>query len=218
MADIAGNVAITTDYRFRGISQTDRDPAVSGGFDVSAANGIYAGTWASNVQLGGSLEIDYYAGWRGEVGEGLAADVGFVYYSYPSDNQPVDLDYSELYGKLTMAGFTGALFYSNDYYQENNAFWYVSGDYAMPLGESVTVTAHVGYNVFDEDADLANFLVSLPGDNPGDSYVDWSLKLATKYMGVDLSAAYVDSSLDEGECGGTKLCDATVVLTISKAL
>jgi len=54
-ADIAGNIGLATDYRFRGISQTDRDPAVSGGFDFTAENGIYAGIWGSNISFGGSL-------------------------------------------------------------------------------------------------------------------------------------------------------------------
>ena len=51
-ADIAGNIGIGTDYRFRGVSQTDRDPEVFGGFDFTAENGLYAGVWGSNVQIG----------------------------------------------------------------------------------------------------------------------------------------------------------------------
>jgi uncharacterized protein (TIGR02001 family) len=217
-ADVAGNVAISTDYRFRGISQTDRDPAISGGFDFSAASGLYVGAWASNVQFGGSIEMDYYAGWRGDVADGVGADIGYLYYNYPSDNADPDLDYSELYGKLTMGGLTGALYYSPDYFGETDTFWYLTGDYAMPLGESVTATLHLGYNVFDDESRLATFLGSLAGEDPGDDYFDWSVKLTTKAMGVDLSLAYVDTSIDEDECAGTKNCDSTIVLSIGKAL
>ena len=70
-ADIAGNIALATDYRFRGISQTDRDPAVSGGFDFTAENGLYAGIWGSNISFGCSLELDYYGGYRGKINDDL---------------------------------------------------------------------------------------------------------------------------------------------------
>ena len=59
-AEVSGNVAYATDYRFRGISQTDRDMALQGGFDYDFGNGFYLGTWASNVQFGGSIEVDWY--------------------------------------------------------------------------------------------------------------------------------------------------------------
>jgi uncharacterized protein (TIGR02001 family) len=84
-AEFSGNVAYTNDYRFRGISQTDEDMAVQGGFDIDFGNGFYAGTWASNVQFGGSIEIDWYGGYAGEVNDDLSYDIGYMYYSYPSD-------------------------------------------------------------------------------------------------------------------------------------
>ena len=65
---VSGNVTYTTDYRFRGISQGDRSQAIQGGFDVGLENGLYAGTWASNVTFSGAaIEVDYYAGWAGEI-------------------------------------------------------------------------------------------------------------------------------------------------------
>ena len=83
--EISGNVALTSDYRFRGISQSNDDIAVQGGFDVAFDNGIYIGTWGSSVDfdldssqgLNGSLELDYYVGWASDIGDsGLALDVG----------------------------------------------------------------------------------------------------------------------------------------------
>ena len=74
--DLSANVAIATDYYFRGLSQTDHGPAVQGGFDWSMGLtdmiGVYVGTWASNVNYnvataggsvdGGVLELDVYGG------------------------------------------------------------------------------------------------------------------------------------------------------------
>ena len=83
VAEISGNVALTTDYRFRGISQTTSDPAVQGGFDWSHDSGFYLGTWGSNVEFAGSLELDYYGGFANNINDNIAYDVGFIYYDYP---------------------------------------------------------------------------------------------------------------------------------------
>jgi len=89
--EISGNFALVSDYRFRGISQTDRDPALQGGFDLAHKSGIYAGTWASNVSQwanpGGSMEVDFYVGYATELPMGVGLDVGHTWYQYPG-NEP----------------------------------------------------------------------------------------------------------------------------------
>jgi uncharacterized protein (TIGR02001 family) len=87
--EISGNVALVSDYRFRGISQTNRDPALQGGFDLAHKSGLYAGTWASNVSQwanpGGSMEIDFYVGFGTELPMGVGVDVGHTWYEYPGN-------------------------------------------------------------------------------------------------------------------------------------
>ena len=78
--EVSANVALTTDYRFRGISQTDEKPAIQGGFDVALDNGIYIGTWGSNVDFANSLELDYYIGFANDINEDWSYDVGYIYY------------------------------------------------------------------------------------------------------------------------------------------
>jgi uncharacterized protein (TIGR02001 family) len=89
--EISGNVSLVTDYRFRGISQTNRDPAIQGGFDLAHKSGLYAGTWASNVSQwanpGGSMEIDFYVGYSTELPMGVGVDIGHTWYQYPG-NEP----------------------------------------------------------------------------------------------------------------------------------
>ena len=127
--EISGNVALTTDYRFRGISQSDESPAISGGFDIAWDTGIYVGTWASSVDFDtnavgfdGSLELDYYAGWASDLNDNVGVDVGYMYYSYPGDDGP-DGDYQELYLNVNLWGGTLGAVYSDDYYGDTGEFF-----------------------------------------------------------------------------------------------
>jgi uncharacterized protein (TIGR02001 family) len=84
---LTGNVALVSDYRFRGISQTFGKPAFQGGFDYAHASGLYLGNWNSNVSSGagypgGNLEMDFYGGYKRAFGD-FGADVGLLYYYYP---------------------------------------------------------------------------------------------------------------------------------------
>lgn len=88
-----GNMGIYSQYIFRGVSQTDGKPALQGGFDYSHSSGLYAGTWMSNVSWtkdafvysgGGSLEADFYGGYKGTIGKSdFGYDVGLLQYYYP---------------------------------------------------------------------------------------------------------------------------------------
>ena len=99
--EISGNVALTTDYRFRGVSFSGEDIAIQGGFDVAHESGFYVGAWASSLEdsaLYGNSELDIYAGWSGDVATGLSIDAGVLYYIYPNGNDLVgDSDYFEPY-------------------------------------------------------------------------------------------------------------------------
>jgi uncharacterized protein (TIGR02001 family) len=84
---VTGNIAVVSDYRFRGISQTFGKPALQGGFDYAHTSGLYLGNWNSNVSEtagfpGGNIEMDFYGGWKKSFGD-FGADVGLLYYYYP---------------------------------------------------------------------------------------------------------------------------------------
>ena len=93
--ELSGNLGLVSDYRFRGISQTDKQMAVQGGFDLAHSSGFYAGTWASNVSqwanADGSMELDLYAGFSGELSGGVGYDVGAIRYQYPGNNPEAPL-------------------------------------------------------------------------------------------------------------------------------
>ncbi|NOU52942.1 hypothetical protein HG263_20790 [Pseudoalteromonas sp. JBTF-M23] len=100
LAEVSANVAASSNYYWRGITQTDDGAAFSGGIDYNSDSGFYAGTWVSNVEFGDqtSYEMDVYAGFSGEA-QGLGYDVGYLYYAYP--DAPGSSNFGELYGSLS---------------------------------------------------------------------------------------------------------------------
>lgn len=217
--EFSANVALSTDYRFRGISQTTEDPALSGGFDYAYTPlGFYAGVWASNLDFGvpdpdpADLEIDYYAGFSGEVGQGIGWDIGGLYYSYPgSDTGPgvADYDYFEVYGSLgyDFGSFdvSGGLSYSPDYFFESGDALYVSADVGIPLPGDFSLAGHIGHQSIDDNAQFGT-----------PDYLDWSVGVSKSYGIFSFDLSYVDTELSKAECfGGASSCDSTVIFTIS---
>ena len=216
--EISANVALTSDYRFRGISQSNEDIAIQGGFDYAWDNGIYIGTWGSSVDFdstsddgfNGSLELDYYIGWSSDVGENSAIDVGYLYYDYPGDSSAGEGDYQEIYGSFSWHDLTVGINYSDDYYGETDTFFYYYADYSLGLGENFSLDFHVGYNDLEEDG---GFLATSE-----DAYTDYSVALNTSWLAVDWSLAYVGTTLDEEDVFDTDWGEDTVVFTVSKSM
>jgi uncharacterized protein (TIGR02001 family) len=216
--DLSANVALVSDYRFRGISQTDTNAAVQGGFDASFEPGFYVGTWASSVDFGsdnatgswGTMEIDYYAGWAGPIGDtDFAVDVGYAYYQYPGDTVDPKGDYGEFHITPSWKDLSIGIVYSDDFYAKTGKYWYYSGDYSLSFLEDFSLGLHAGYNDFD---DVGFFATT------EDSYTDYSVTLGYTFKGVDFSVAWVGTDLDDDDCWSTNYCDDTAVFSISKSL
>ena len=202
---LTGNIGIVTDYRFRGISQTDRDPAIQGGADYTYnPASIYVGTWLSNVAREGfadsPFEWDVYAGWRPSFGD-FTLDAGAIYYMYPlsdEDYDNVDTLEFKLGGTydfgVAAASVTG--YYSDDWFNTGDASRVEVG-LSIPLPADFAITAKYGWNSFDDFED----------------YNDWSIGLTYNFMGATLGLSYTDTSgLDEDTwCGAPFQCDGTVV-------
>jgi len=224
---LSANVTLTSDYIFRGISQTGGDPAIQGGLDYSHKSGLYVGTWGSNVGWiedfqgyeSGNMEIDLYGGYRGGIGEtGLTFDVGAIQYMYPGEKAgAVDADTSELYAALGWKWFT--VKYS--YYVSDEVFGFDSdgGDYlaisgSLPVGETgLTLGASWGTFGFN--------------DLPAVDYEDWSVsaaydmgKLGKLAEGVTVGVKYTDTDADEAvwtDANGQYLGDGTTTVWLTKA-
>lgn len=127
---VSGNIALTSDYIWRGMTQSDA-PAIQGGFDFAADNGFYAGIWGSNVNFnnGAGSELDYYFGYATEVGS-VGVDVGYISYEY-IDSTP-DATFDETYLGLSFGDF-GVSFAFGDYdYTEVS---YALGDVSFSYGD-----------------------------------------------------------------------------------
>lgn len=166
---LTGNVGLYSQYIFRGLTQTDRRPALQGGFDYAHSSGLYAGTWASNISwlrdggsysAGGSLEWDFYGGFKNTIGKSdFSYDVGLLYYWYPGDVSPACIgcpkaNTTELYGALGWKWITVKYSHSID----NKTFgvpssrgtYYLEANADVPLGESgLTLNLHIGRQKYD---------------------------------------------------------------------
>ncbi len=120
-AGASANVGVTSNYMFRGITQTDDKPAVQGGLDYSHDSGLYAGTWVSNIDFtpeanaaeGSGAEIDVYGGIKRELKGGLSYDMGVIDYTYPSKKTAESGagDITEVYTKLGLKGAGFEVYY-----------------------------------------------------------------------------------------------------------
>jgi len=213
--ELSGNVAIVSDYRFRGVSLSGGDPAIQGGIDLAHESGFYVGTWASSIDDGGTdllgdVELDVYAGWTGKVSEGLTLDAGLLYYIYPTKDLGADTDYLEPYASL---GFTlgpaeatvGAAYAFDQDALGDNDNLYVYTDLGVGIPNTpLSVRAHLGYT----DGVFAPPLLAGAGDDSG---LDWSLGAsATVLGGLELGVSYV--GVEGPSIDG--LTDDTVVATL----
>ncbi len=149
---LAFNVGATSDYRYRGISQTRLKPALSGGADYTHASGLYAGTWLSTIKwikdAGGdaSLEWDVYGGYKGSAGP-VNYDVGLLRYQYPNAKLALSPNTTEIYGALTYSVVT--LKYSHALtnlfgFADSKGSGYLDLSANFDLGDGWSVVPHVG--------------------------------------------------------------------------
>jgi uncharacterized protein (TIGR02001 family) len=140
------NAAATSEYMFRGISQTDDHPAIQAGAGYSFSNGLYVGGWVSNVDFGSAdedtnAEIDTFVGWNGDLGP-TNLDVQLVRYNYVGEPDGVDYAYNELIGKLTFAeNYSATLGYTNDYLNTSTDSIYAAVGGSWDVGAGVNLTA-----------------------------------------------------------------------------
>jgi uncharacterized protein (TIGR02001 family) len=208
----SANVALTTDYVWRGVSQSDEDPAIQGGFDIGHSSGFAAGVWASNVDFDDAseddadLELDIYASFSSEVNDKFGWDVGVIDYVYPGTSD--SLDWVEVWAGVHWGPISGSINYSNDVFNsdETGIYYTVSAEHSLDMG--IGFHGSVGYYDFDS---------KVTGQGNPNSYLDWSLGANYEYAGFGFDLTYFDTDSD-GEDLFDDWADSRVVFSISKEM
>ncbi|HZX27137.1 MAG TPA: TorF family putative porin [Telluria sp.] len=211
--EVSFNASLTTDYRYRGMSQTRLKPALQGGADyVNNPTGFYAGTWLSTIKWikdaggDGNIEWDIYGGKRGDIGGGVSYDVGGLYYFYPSNSLPTNANTFELYGQL---GYGPA--YAKYSISTTNLFGtadskksgYLDLGANVDLGSGFTLNLHAGHQQVK--------------NNSAFSYTDYKIGV-TKDLGVcSVSLAVIGTDTDVAVSpDGKNLGKTSAVLSVTK--
>ncbi len=220
------NIALTSDYRFRGQSQSQGELAVSGGIDYTGDSGFFAGVWASNVDFNDAadtyLEVDLYAGFTGALSDNTTGTIKAVYYWYPTaDYLPGanEYDYFELIGSVAhdFGGFSGTLevAWSPDYFFESGSSVELAGGLSVPIADNfwvfdggVSASGRLGYQWIDDNATFGT-----------PDYAFYDIGVSAKISNVTLDVRWVDTDLERADCfGGTNLCEGGVVATLTVLL
>jgi uncharacterized protein (TIGR02001 family) len=215
------NAALTSDYRYRGISQTRLQPALQGGADYThSPSGLYAGTWLSPIKWtkdaggDGDFEWDLYAGKRGQIGADASYDVGVLGYVYPSNGLKhvpgfADADTAEIYGQL---GYGPA--YAKYSLSMTNLFGFVDSRHSgyldlganLDLGQGFTLNLHAGRQ------DVRH--------NDAASYTDYKLGVTRDFGVATLALAFVGTNAGEAAyaspANGKFLGKKALVLSVAK--
>jgi uncharacterized protein (TIGR02001 family) len=226
---LTGNISLTSDYRFRGISQSFKLPALQGGFDYAGPGGLYLGNWNSSISgnqypNGASLEMDFYGGYKVEIAKDVTLDVGALYYFYPGAFYNVaskqKFNNFEVYAGVSSGPLSVKVFYGlSDFFGLNTnsggangdskGSYYLDANYSVEIMPKLTLGAHVGYQSVKNYSAL--------------SYTDYKLGLTYDMNGWMLGANVFGTNADKAlyvaadGAGKTKRIGETgLVFSVSK--
>jgi uncharacterized protein (TIGR02001 family) len=235
---LTANVSLTSDYRYRGISQSNLQPAIQGGFDYAHSSGFYIGNWNSSISwisdaasasgnsASAPIEMDFYAGYKYEWSKGFTADVGILQYYFPTSGATgftTNPNTTELYAaqNFTFDSVTGFLKFS---YAATTLFGFSNSagsnytDLTVNYDTGVwglTLNAHAGYQYVAGTASGASV-----SNNSLYSYTDWKLGVTKDFgSGLTLGVAYLGTNAKKGAYvnpQGKALGGDTVLATLTK--
>ena len=194
----SGGATLVSDYRFRGISQTDRRAAVQGTFTIGHSSGFYATVWGSSiadyVENGSNQEIDLIGGYSKTFGA-TKLDGGVLYYYYPgsgginSDFFEPYISVSQTFGPVTAKatanyGFKQRALALNQVSPKKDNL-YLAGDLSAAIPKTpVSLTAHLGHTFGPSYLSI------------GKGYTDWGVGASAAVKNFSVGVQYVDASKD----------------------
>ncbi len=203
---MTGNIAIVTDYVFRGVTQTGNNAAIQGGLDWDSGIGLHFGGWGSSLNFNdankATTEIDLYGGYGGKI-DNFSYDVGFTYYWYPGAASAAQYDLWEVYGKagydLGIAAVTAGVAYTPDNFGGTGDAFYLNTVVNIPVVDKLSISLGAGHWMLTQGFK---------------SQTDWNIGATMKvYDWFDIDARYYDS--DVSFLGN--LADDRFVAKISRA-
>jgi uncharacterized protein (TIGR02001 family) len=201
--NVDANVAMTSDYRFRGISMSDEDASLMGGLGVSHSSGLYVS--ASAMSMDPDLHLNYVAGWKLDVSN-FGLDLGYRRHDFTADE--LDADFDEMFASASMGSATVGVVWSDDYMGSDNEMTRLHAGWGMPVGP-VNLSVEAGHNMFDDAA----------FDTGEDTYTDYKLAASMPLVdNVSVELAWIGTDLDKEDLGGMEWADDAVVLTVSASL
>ena len=211
--ELDGAVAVTTDYRFRGISNSATDAAVQGSITLDTDWGGHLSVWGSSVKYDeagdnsdASLELDYTAGWLFDITDTVELDVGYTYYTYPQDNGDINLDWGELYADVGWEGAVAGVAFTDDGWGKSGKAMYGYLGYGHEFMDWLTLSAEVGNTWYDE----------FEFDNGQDRYMNYEVAAtATVLKRLDFKVAYIGTDLKKQDIGGLDWAEDAVVGTVT---
>lgn len=192
-AEFSGNIGVTSEYFYRGASQSLGDAAVSGGLDYASDSGFYLGTWASTLGSDSfaGTEIDFYVGFGG--GDMIAYDFGYVYYYYANPAGGIDIDFSEVYGSLGFGPVEVGAAYTVSNDTANDGVGFEEGDLAYwaslggDVSEDWSLSGTVGRYTFESDGKLTAAVAD---------YTWYGIDLGTSTDLGDFTFSIIDTDVD----------------------
>jgi uncharacterized protein (TIGR02001 family) len=213
-AEVTGNASLTSDYRFRGVSQTQNATAVQGGVDFAHSSGFYAGNWNSSISSelypgSAGVENDVYAGFKKDFG-GITVDAGVLGYMYPratTDTNTTEVYVGASYNVLSVKYSRSLTNYFGVADSKNSS--YIQADANVPVAGKLSAVAHYGRT------SVAN--------NSALDYADYNVGAAYDMQGWVVAAKYhantnKGSSFETASTvNGQKLYKSAVVVSVSRS-
>jgi uncharacterized protein (TIGR02001 family) len=229
---VTSNVALVTNYLYRGLTQSGGNPAVQGGFDYTPASGFYIGAWGSSIswlsdqgstQGSSGLELDTYLGYRNSFATDYSYDVGYLRYNYPGHyaQGATKGDTDEIYALIGYKWITAKYSYAlgNTFGTANTTgsnYFDLSASYA--IGDSgYTVGAHYGIQTYTGTGSS----VVINGTSDSLTYSDYRVSV-TKDLTNGFAAGLTWSSTNANDAWtngqGYKEGQSVVVASLSRTL
>ena len=228
-----GNMTLASEYLYRGIAQTNNQPAIQGGFDLTHKSGFYVGNWNSNISwlsdlnaganggLSAPIEMDFYGGYKIEIPGGVTLDPGLLYYYYPKKgiSLPVTPNTLEAYLGASWGPATFKYSYSTTELfgtpgTKGSQYFDLSATFDVPGG--VSITPHIGHQLVHTEGKTP-----VCGNGSKDyTYTDYNVKASYDLSGWTLAGMVSDTDAKRAcytsAVSGTDLGKLRVVLSVGK--